>query len=70
MRDFLAGLRQFREELKVQTLRLHHAGAVKYRALRRSYALEGMNPPSVELQQKFHRMLMDAGISVLDFHQT
>ncbi len=70
MRDFLAGLRRFREELKVQTLRLHHAGAVKYRALRRPYALEGVEPPSPEQQKKFDRMLADAGLTVLDFHQS
>lgn len=70
MRDFLADLRRGRDELKVQTLRLHHAGAVKYRALHRPYALEGVEPPSVALQQKFHRMLTDAGLTVLNFHQS
>ncbi len=70
MRDFLAELRGMRSELKVQTLRLHHAGAVKYRALRRSYTLEDVEPPSVELQQSFDRMLQEAGLTVLDFHRS
>lgn len=70
MRDFLAGLLRSRDELKVQTLRLHHAGAVKYRALRRDYALENVEPPEPEFQKCFDRMLRDAGLTVLDFHQS
>ena len=68
MRDFLAGLLDWRHKLCVQTLRLHHAGSAKYKALRQPYPLEGVEPPAAELQDYFHRMLSASGLTVLDFN--
>jgi pyruvate formate lyase activating enzyme len=68
MRDFLIRMLNKREKLCVQTLRLHHAGSVKYKALQMPYALEGVEPPPEELQDKFQRMLAAAGLTILDFN--
>lgn len=64
LRDFLAGLRALRSELRVQILRLHHAGAPKYAALGLPEPLADVPPPSNDMQAAFERLLAAEGIVV------
>lgn len=68
MRDFLVQMLSVREKLCVQTLRLHHAGSAKYKALGKKYELEGVEPPTENLQKDFERMLLASGLTILDFN--
>lgn len=68
MKDFLVQMLSVREKLCVQTLRLHHAGSAKYRALKKNYALENVDPPTEAMQQNFNRMLSASGLTILDFN--
>ncbi|MBQ9789220.1 MAG: radical SAM protein [Lentisphaeria bacterium] len=68
MREFLLELKSLHGgELSVQTLRLHHAGLVKYQALDRDYLLQNAVPPSVEFQKNFEDLLRKDGFDILSF---
>ena len=68
MRKFLGELLKIRGELQVQTLRLHHAGSVKYRALKKPYLLENTQVPTMEFQKSFEDDLKKDGIKVLSYN--
>lgn len=62
--EFLGRLRQGRDRLRAQVLRLHHVGEPKYAALGIDYPMKGVPYPSEQKARELESRLAAAGLAV------
>lgn len=61
---FLEKLKNLRDSLNIEILRMHHMGEPKYAAMGMKYPVEGFAEPEVVVANKFIENLVQAGIRV------